>query len=164
MASGTLHLKYPGQALHHKLATRIEHDTETVVPRSPDSEYHSTIDDDCPELTFECSLVGGCFRRRHQRFVAATRPPEACLALAAAGSSCFRHRSTSATLHAWATHPRGVWGSERVEDLADAADAVFAQVGAEAGQKFERVFVLVRMHRSHALTYGPINHAHTVPW
>jgi hypothetical protein len=35
-----------GQTLHHNPATRIEHDTETVVPRSPDSEYHSTIDDD----------------------------------------------------------------------------------------------------------------------
>src|SRR4029453_8148314 len=100
-----------GHTTHHKFATRIEHDTDTVVPRSPDSEYHSTIDDDCPELRFECSLVGGCFRRRHQCFAAATKPPAACPALAGAGSSCFRHRSTSATLHAWATQPRGACGS-----------------------------------------------------
>src|SRR4029450_4911817 len=36
-----------GQTLHHKVAPRIEHATETVVPRSPDGEYHSTLDDDC---------------------------------------------------------------------------------------------------------------------
>src|SRR4029450_3829237 len=53
-----------GQTLHRRVATRIEHDTKTVVPRSPDSEYHSTIDDDCPELTCEYTLVGGVFRGR----------------------------------------------------------------------------------------------------
>src|SRR4029450_1933013 len=43
------------------------------------------------------------------------------------------------------TPSRRVW-LERVEDLADAADAAFAQMSAKAGKELERVFTHVRMH------------------
>src|SRR5215471_17887629 len=87
----------------------------------------------------------------------------AALGVEGCGAVRTQARSTSATLQAWATQPRGVYGST----ASNTSPMLPMQASSRCGTKPARK---PRAHSrssgctlSHASTNGPMSHAHTVP-
>src|ERR1022692_1442480 len=79
------------------------------------------------------------------------------------GAVFTQQRSTSATLHAWAMHPRGIYGASASKISPIVPIHASSRCGRKPCKSFRPSACRPGCTFNHASIYGPINHAQTVP-